>query len=185
MFIQTEQTPNPATLKFLPGRAVMESGTANFRERGAAASRSPLAERLFQLPEVAGVFLGSDFITVTKTEDSDWRQLKPAVLAAIMEHFTSGRPVVIGAPEASDGDATSEEDDEIVAQIKELLETRVRPAVAMDGGDITFEDFEDGIVYLHMQGACSGCPSSTATLKAGIENMLRHYIPEVLEVRAV
>ncbi|MGD9614147.1 MAG: NifU family protein [Alphaproteobacteria bacterium] len=184
MFIQTEQTPNPATLKFLPGRAVMESGTANFPERGAATARSPLAERLFQLPEISGVFFGSDFITVTKTEDSDWRQLKPAVLAAIMEHFTSGLPVVIGGAEAA-GATAAEEDDEIVAQIKELLETRVRPAVAMDGGDITFEDFEDGVVYLHMQGACSGCPSSTATLKAGIENMLRHYIPEVLEVRAV
>lgn len=184
MFIQTEQTPNPATLKFLPGRTVMDSGTANFPERGAA-SRSPLAERLFQLPEVGGVFLGADFITVTKTEDSDWRYLKPAVLAAIMEHFTAGRPVIIGAPDAADAAAEPEEDDEIVAQIKELLETRVRPAVAMDGGDITFEDFEDGIVYLHMQGSCSGCPSSTATLKAGIENMLRHYIPEVLEVRAV
>ncbi|HEX3861455.1 MAG TPA: NifU family protein [Stellaceae bacterium] len=184
MFIQTEQTPNPATLKFLPGCTVMESGTANFPERGTAA-RSPLAERLFQMAEVNGVFLGTDFITVTKSGDSDWYQLKPAVLAAIMEHFTAGRPVVIGeAPDAvsaSDGD----EDDEIVSQIKELLETRVRPAVAMDGGDITFEDFEDGIVYLHMQGSCSGCPSSTATLKAGIENMLRHYIPEVVEVRAV
>ena len=184
MFIQTEQTPNPATLKFLPGCTVIASGTANFPERGAA-SRSPLAERLFQLPEVAGVFLGSDFITVTKAGDSDWHQLKPAVLAAIMEHFTAGRPVVIG--ESADGGAAApaEEDNEIVSQIKELLETRVRPAVAMDGGDITFEDFEDGIVYLHMQGACSGCPSSTATLKAGIENMLRHYIPEVVEVRAI
>jgi len=184
MFIQTEQTPNPATLKFLPGCAVMPSGTANFPDRESA-WRSPLAERLFQLPEVTGVFLGADFITVTKAEDSDWRQLKPAVLAAIMEHFTSGHPVIVGAPEAPGPEAASEEDDEIVAQIKELLETRVRPAVAMDGGDITFEDFEDGIVYLHMQGACSGCPSSTATLKAGIENMLRHYIPEVVEVRAV
>jgi len=184
MFIQTEQTPNPATLKFLPGRTVMESGTANFPERGAAA-RSPLAERLFQLPEVNGVFLGADFITVTKTEGSEWHRLKPAVLAAVMEHFTAGRPVIIGDPQAAGPGAPSDEDDEIVAQIKELLETRVRPAVAMDGGDITFEDFEDGIVYLHMQGACSGCPSSTATLKAGIENMLRHYIPEVVEVRAV
>ena len=184
MFIQTEQTPNPATLKFLPGCPVMGSGTANFPERGAA-SRSPLAERLFQLPEVAGVFLGSDFITVTKAGDSDWHQLKPAVLAAIMEHFTAGRPVVIGESAEDAGAAPAEEDNEIVSQIKELLETRVRPAVAMDGGDITFEDFEDGIVYLHMQGACSGCPSSTATLKAGIENMLRHYIPEVVEVRAV
>ncbi|HVC57575.1 MAG TPA: NifU family protein [Stellaceae bacterium] len=184
MFIQTEQTPNPATLKFLPGCTVLERGTANFPERGAAA-RSPLAERLFQLPEVAGVFFGADFITVTKNGESEWHQLKPAVLAAIMEHFTAGRPVVIAEPgEATAGEAVAE-DDEIVTQIKELLETRVRPAVAMDGGDITFEDFEDGVVYLHMQGSCSGCPSSTATLKAGIENMLRHYIPEVLEVRAV
>ncbi len=184
MFIQTEQTPNPATLKFLPGCTVMERGTANFPERGGAA-RSPLAERLFELVDVAGVFLGADFITVTKDGASDWQQLKPAVLAAIMEHFTTGRPVIIGAAsEPADGPA-AEADDEVVAQIKELLETRVRPAVAMDGGDITFEDFEDGIVYLHMQGACSGCPSSTATLKAGIENMLRHYVPEVLEVRAV
>jgi len=183
MFIQTEQTPNPATLKFLPGCTVMESGTANFPERGAAA-RSPLAERLFELPEVTGVFLGTDFITVTKNGDSEWHQLKPAVLAAIMEHFTAGRPVIIGDSSEATGSA-AEEDDEIVAAIKELLETRVRPAVAMDGGDITFEDFEDGVVYLHMQGSCSGCPSSTATLKAGIENMLRHYIPEVTEVRAV
>jgi Fe-S cluster biogenesis protein NfuA len=183
MFIQTEQTPNPATLKFLPGCTVMKSGTANFPER-AAAARSPLAERLFELPEVTGVFLGADFITVTKNGGSEWHQLKPAVLAAIMEHFTAGRPVVTDGPSevavAADG-----EEDEIVSQIKELLETRVRPAVAMDGGDITFEDFADGIVYLHMQGSCSGCPSSTATLKAGIENMLRHYIPEVVEVRAI
>jgi Fe-S cluster biogenesis protein NfuA len=183
MFIQTEQTPNPATLKFLPGCTVMETGTANFPERGAAA-RSPLAERLFQLAAVTGVFLGADFITVSKNGDSDWHQLKPAVLAAIMEHFTAGHPVVIGGPNETVGDA-AEEDDEIVSQIKELLETRVRPAVAMDGGDITFDDFEDGIVYLHMQGSCSGCPSSTATLKAGIENMLRHYIPEVVGVCAV
>jgi Fe-S cluster biogenesis protein NfuA len=183
MFIQTEQTPNPATLKFLPGCTVMESGTANFPERGTAA-RSPLAERLFELPEVGGVFLGADFITVTKSGGSDWQQLKPAVLAAIMEHFTAGQPVVIGDASA-DAASPVEDEDEVVAQIKELLETRVRPAVAMDGGDITFEDFEDGIVYLHMQGSCSGCPSSTATLKAGIENMLRHYIPEVVEVRAV
>ena len=184
MFIQTEQTPNPATLKFLPGCTVMETGTANFPERGAAA-RSPLAEHLFQLPEVSGVFLGTDFITVTKNGDSEWHQLKPAVLAAIMEHFTAGRPVIIAGPSEVPTGAANEEDDEIVSQIKELLETRVRPAVAMDGGDITFEDFADGVVYLHMQGSCSGCPSSTATLKAGIENMLRHYIPEVVEVRAV
>ena len=182
MFIQTEQTPNPATLKFLPGCTVMETGTANFTDAASAAARSPLAERLFGLPEVGGVFLGGDFITVTKTGDSDWFQLKPAVLAAIMEHFTSGQPIVTKANETA---AAEGEDDEVVSAIKELLETRVRPAVAQDGGDIIFEDFEDGIVYLHMQGSCSGCPSSTATLKAGIENMLRHYIPEVVEVRAV
>jgi Fe-S cluster biogenesis protein NfuA len=185
MFIQTEQTPNPATLKFLPGCTVMESGTANFTDPGVA-SRSPLAERLFAMPEVTGVFLGADFITVTKNGDSDWHQLKPAVLAAIMEHFTAGRPVIL-AEAGADANAAEggEEDDEVVSQIKELLETRVRPAVAMDGGDILFHDFEDGVVYLHMQGSCSGCPSSTATLKAGIENMLRHYIPEVREVCAV
>ena len=184
MFIQTEQTPNPATLKFLPARTVMEKGTANFPDPGSAA-RSPLATRLFALPQIAGVFLGSDFITVTKDEEADWYQLKPAVLAAIMEHFTAGRPVLNPDSEDVDAPAPAEEEDEIVVQIKELLETRVRPAVAMDGGDIIFEDFEDGIVYLHMQGSCSGCPSSTATLKAGIENMLRHYIPEVVEVRQV
>ena len=185
MFIQTEQTPNPATLKFLPGCTVMESGTANFTDPSSA-SRSPLAEPLFALPEVTGVFLGADFITVTKNGDSDWHQLKPAVLAAIMEHFTAGRPV-LRAEAGADANAAEggEEDDEVVSQIKELLETRVRPAVAMDGGDIIFHDFEDGVVYLHMQGSCSGCPSSTATLKAGIENMLRHYIPEVREVCAV
>jgi Fe-S cluster biogenesis protein NfuA len=182
MFIQTEQTPNPATLKFLPGVAVMPAGTANFTTKEATA-RSPLAERLFGLPEVNGVFLGGDFITVTKTDDSDWFQVKPAVLAAIMEHFTTGQPVITAA--ADEPAASQEDDDEVVSAIKELLETRVRPAVAQDGGDIIFEDFSDGIVYLHMQGSCSGCPSSTATLKAGIENMLRHYIPEVVEVRAV
>jgi Fe-S cluster biogenesis protein NfuA len=185
MFIQTEQTPNPATLKFLPDCAVMESGTANFTDPRSA-SRSPLAERLFALPEVTGVFLAADFITITKNGDSDWPQLKPAVLAAIMEHFTAGRPVILAeAGEDANAAEGGEEDDEIVTQIKELLETRVRPAVAMDGGDIIFQDFEDGVVYLHMQGSCSGCPSSTATLKAGIENMLRHYIPEVREVCAV
>jgi Fe-S cluster biogenesis protein NfuA len=182
MFIQTEQTPNPASLKFLPGVAVMPSGTANFIS-AEATSRSPLAERLFSLPEVSGVFLGGDFITVTKTEGSDWSQMKPTVLTAIMEHFISGQPIVNGAP---DEPATSGGDDsEAVSAIKELLETRVRPAVAQDGGDIIFEEFVDGVVYLHMQGSCSGCPSSTATLKSGIENMLRHYVPEVREVRAV
>ena len=184
MFIQTEQTPNPATLKFLPGYPVMTSGTANFTSEEAARI-SPLAEGLFSLPEVTGVFLGADFVTVTKSDEGDWYRLKPAILAIIMEHFTAGRPVLLGEA-ASAAAATSEEDeDEVVVQIKELLETRVRPAVAQDGGDIIFHDFEDGVVYLHMQGSCSGCPSSTATLKAGIENMQRHYIPEVVEVRAV
>jgi Fe-S cluster biogenesis protein NfuA len=181
MFIQTETTPNPATLKFLPGRQVMAQGTANFAD-AAAAHRSPLAQRLFGIEGVTGVFLGSDFVSVSKDASLDWYQLKPTVLGAIMEHFTQGEPVILGADPA-DGDG--EEDDEVTAQIKELLETRVRPAVAQDGGDIIFERYEDGIVYLHMQGSCSGCPSSTATLKAGIENMLRHYVPEVVEVRAV
>jgi Fe-S cluster biogenesis protein NfuA len=181
MFIQTEQTPNPATLKFLPGRVVMESGTANF-PTAESAHRSPLAERVFGVDGVTGVFLGSDFVTVTKDADQEWHVLKPAILGVIMEHFTAGRPV-INADDATGAQAEGE-DDEIVAQIKELIETRVRPAVAQDGGDIIFRGFEDGIVYLHMQGSCSGCPSSTATLKAGIENMLRHYVPEVIEVRA-
>jgi Fe-S cluster biogenesis protein NfuA len=184
MFIQTEQTPNPATLKFLPGCAVAPTGTAHFADPEAA-RRSPLAERLFQLPGVAGVFLGADFVTVSKDEDADWYRLKPAVLAAIMEHFTAGRPVFLYGSGDGATPADPAEEDEVVSQIKELLETRVRPAVAQDGGDIIFHDYEDGIVYLHMQGSCSGCPSSTATLKAGIENMLRHYIPEVVEVRAV
>jgi Fe-S cluster biogenesis protein NfuA len=186
MFIQTEQTPNPATQKFLPGRTVMTSGTANFTEADGAARRSPLAERLFALPGVTGVFLGADFITVTKAGDGDWYRLKPAILAVIMEHFMSGRPVVLAtAADSAEMEPGQDDEDEIVSQIKELLETRVRPAVAQDGGDIIFHDYEDGVVYLHMQGSCSGCPSSTATLKAGIENMLRHYIPEVVEVRAV
>jgi Fe-S cluster biogenesis protein NfuA len=184
MFIQTEQTPNPATLKFLPGCAVVASGTANFVD-AEAARRSPLAERLFTLPGVAGVFLGADFVTVSKDEESDWYELKPVILATIMEHFMAGRPVLLREGGADGVPTDDEDDDEIVSQIKELLETRVRPAVAQDGGDIIFHDYEDGVVYLHMQGSCSGCPSSTATLKAGIENMLRHYIPEVVEVRAV
>ncbi len=181
MFIQTEDTPNPAVLKFLPGRIVMPEGTADFRTADTTA-RSPLAKALFAVSGVDGVFLGSDFVSVTKAADAEWFSVKPAVLAAVMDHFTSGLPVIEGAaPEA----ATGEPDSEIVVQIKEILDTRVRPAVAQDGGDITFHEFEDGVVYLHMQGSCSGCPSSTATLKAGIENMLRYYIPEVREVRAV
>ena len=183
MFIQTEETPNPATLKFLPGREVAGSTTADFPEPESA-GRSPLAERLFAIEGITGVFLGADFVTVTKAGDKEWYLLKPAVLGVIMEHFTAGRPVLLSeaaAPAAN----VSEEDSEVVAQIKELLDTRVRPAVAQDGGDIVFQSFEDGVVFLTMQGACAGCPSSTATLKMGIENMLRHYIPEVLEVRAV
>ena len=181
MFIQTEQTPNPATLKFLPGRAVMPAGTADFPDPESA-GRSPLAERLFQIDGVAGVFLGSDFVTVTKEAGREWQLLKPAILGALMEHFTSGRPLILEPAPGAGGGA---DESEVVSQIKELLETRVRPAVAQDGGDIIFHGFEGGVVFLHMQGSCSGCPSSTATLKAGIENMLRHYIPEVVEVRAV
>jgi Fe-S cluster biogenesis protein NfuA len=184
MFIQTEATPNPATLKFLPGRDVMQSGTANFPDRDSAA-RSPLAERLFQIDGLTGVFLGSDFIAVTKADDQEWHLLKPAILGIIMEHFTAGRPVVSGEDSQSAQASESGEDSEVVTQIKELINTRVRPAVAQDGGDIVFHGFENGIVFLRMQGACAGCPSSTATLKMGIENMLRHYIPEVVEVRAV
>jgi Fe-S cluster biogenesis protein NfuA len=181
MFIQTEETPNPATLKFLPGRVVMDRGTADF-DGADKATRSPLAESLFRIDGVARIFLGSDFITVTKTDAKDWPVLKPQILGLIMEHFSSNRPVILSDDSAQ---AAEGEDDEIVAQIKELLETRVRPAVAQDGGDIIFHAFEDGVVYLHMQGSCSGCPSSTATLKMGIENMLRHYVPEVVEVRPV
>jgi Fe-S cluster biogenesis protein NfuA len=183
MFIQTEMTPNPATLKFLPGCVVMSTGTANFTAADLAAT-SPLAARLFGIGGVTGVFLGADFVTVTKDAQHEWESIKPIVLSAIMDHFTSGQPVLVGDAGASAGDVSGE-DDEITAQIKELIETRVRPAVAQDGGDIVFRAFEDGIVYLHMQGSCSGCPSSTATLRHGIENMLRYYVPEVTEVRPV
>ncbi|HEY0212845.1 MAG TPA: NifU family protein [Paenirhodobacter sp.] len=184
MFIQTETTPNPATLKFLPGQAVLEIGTADFPTADAAV-KSPLASRIFAVPGVAGVFFGSDFVTVTKDDATDWAHAKPAILGAIMEHFQSGAPVMDGespAPAHADHDG---EDGAIVAQIKDLLDTRVRPAVAQDGGDITFQGFERGVVYLNMKGACAGCPSSTMTLKMGIENLLRHYIPEVTEVRPV
>ena len=180
MFIQTETTPNPATLKFLPGQEVMSHGTANFAD-SSAAERSPLATRIFGVEGVTGVFFGSDFVTVTKGA-VDWNDIKPAVLGAIMDHFTSGDPIVTASAESTDDDV---DDDGVVMQIKELLETRVRPAVAQDGGDIIFHGFEDGIVHLEMHGACAGCPSSTMTLKHGIENMLRHYIPEVMEVRQI
>ncbi|MDP5307481.1 NifU family protein [Paracoccus spongiarum] len=185
MFIQTETTPNPATLKFLPGETVLGSGTADFPTAGDAAA-SPLARRIFAIEGVGGVFLGRDFVTVTKADDQPWDHLKPSVLGAIMEHFQSGAPAIEGDAPAGAGHADhSGPDAEIVVQIKELLDTRVRPAVAQDGGDITFHGFDRGVVYLHMQGACAGCPSSTLTLKMGIENLLRHYIPEVIEVRPV
>jgi len=183
MFIQSEQTPNPATLKFLPGREVMAAGTADFADAGEAKA-SPLAERLFQVEGVRRVFLGSDFVTVTKAADREWHLLKPAILGVIMEHFVAGRPVML-EPTAATEEETDGADAEIVAQIKELLDSHVRPAVAQDGGDITFRRYADGVVYLNMQGSCSGCPSSTATLKMGIENLLKHYVPEVREVRPV
>ncbi|MFN7003427.1 MAG: NifU family protein [Roseinatronobacter sp.] len=183
MFIQTESTPNPATLKFLPGQDVLGLGTADFPNADAAV-QSPLAQRLFQVAGVTGVFLGSDFITVTKGDDAEWQYLKPEILGEIMEHFQSGAAVIEGEAEAGHA-AHDGPDAEIVGQIKELLDSRVRPAVAQDGGDITFHGFERGVVYLHMKGACAGCPSSTMTLKMGIENLLRHYIPEVTEVRPV
>ena len=185
MFIQTESTPNPATLKFLPGQTVLEMGTADFPSPDGAA-QSPLASRVFTVSGVIGVFFGQDFITVTKSDGVEWDHIKPGILGAIMEHFQSGQPVMSGEGQAASGHAEhTGEDGAIVGQIKELLDTRVRPAVAQDGGDITFHGFERGIVYLHMQGACAGCPSSTLTLKMGIENLLRHYIPEVTEVRPV
>jgi Fe-S cluster biogenesis protein NfuA len=185
MFIQTEATPNPATLKFLPGKVVLEEGTRDFRDASEAEPVSPLAARLFAVDGVRGVFLGSDFISVTK-DHREWRLLKPAVLGAIMEHFLSGEPVVTdGRGAGRPGEDFDPKDAEIVATIKELIETRVRPAVANDGGDIIFRGFRSGIVYLKMQGACSGCPSSTATLRHGIENLLKHFIPEVEEVQPV
>lgn len=185
MFIQTESTPNPATLKFIPGCTVLEEGAADF-PNAASSTNSPLAACLFEIPEVTGVYLGADFITVTKS-NGEWHHLKPMILGAIMQHFTSGKPVMLAEGAATGGhdwDAESE-DGEIVAQIIELLDTKVRPAVAQDGGDIVFRSFSEGVVYVHLQGSCAGCPSSTLTLKNGIENMLRHYIPEVEEVRQV
>lgn len=191
MFIQTETTPNPATLKFLPGQVVLEEGSVDFRSPDEAEA-SPLALRLFEIPGVTGVFFGHDFVSITKEEQDDngfdWQHLRPAVLGAIMEHFVTGQPVMSN----TDGDLSGEEeeffekgDEKIVSTIKELLDTRVRPAVAQDGGDITFRGFKEGVVYLHMRGACAGCPSSTATLKYGIQNLLKHFIPEVQEVSAV
>ena len=184
MFIQTEATPNPATLKFLPGKTVLGDGTREFRS-AADAGASPLAAALFGIPDVTGVFFGSDFVTVTKSA-GEWQHLKPAILGAIMEHYLSGAPIlaVNAAAEVTGEEFFAPEDAETVATIKELLETRIRPAVAGDGGDITFKGFREGVVYLTMKGACSGCPSSTATLKHGIQNLLRHFLPDVQSVEA-
>jgi Fe-S cluster biogenesis protein NfuA len=186
MFIQTELTPNPQTLKFLPGRVVMKEGTAFYKNRDEVLD-SPFAKRLFNIDGVNGVFFGSDFITITKSDELDWQIMKPILLGAIMDHFNSDEDTIIQDKinQESKNVEQNANDSDVVKQIKELLDTRVRPAVAMDGGDIVYDSFEDGIVYLQMQGACSGCPSSTATLKMGIENMLKHYVPEVIEVRPV
>ena len=190
MFIQTEATPNPATLKFLPGQVVLADGTADFRDSETAEAHSPLAARLFGVPGVTGVFFGYDFVTVTKDETPDWQHIKPAILGAIMEHFMTGAPVMAadegaGADLASGEEFYDKADEDLVVTIKELLDTRVRPAVAQDGGDITFRGYENGTVFLHMKGACAGCPSSTATLKHGIQNLLRHFVPEVQQVEQV
>lgn len=179
MFIQTEQTPNPATIKFIPGQQVISGGIAEFKSVNET-EKAPLARRLFGITGVKNVFFTRDYVSVTKGDDTDWPMLKPMILAALMEHFSTGQPAMIE-------DAAEEKfvDDEISGQIRELITTRVRPAVRMDGGDISFERFEDGIVFLRLRGACAGCPSSTVTLKQGIENMLKHYVPEVMEVRSV
>jgi Fe-S cluster biogenesis protein NfuA len=184
MFIETESTPNPATLKFLPGRDVMGLSTADFAS-AITAVRSPLATGLFALPGVARVFLGGDFIAVTRNDEISWQALKPQVLGVIMDHFVAGRPAIEGDDADFDEEDIDPADQEVVDQIKELLDTRVRPAVASDGGDIVFRGYRAGVVRLHMQGACSGCPSSSATLKHGIENMLKHYVPEVVAVEQV
>ena len=190
MLIETEATPNPATLKFLPGRALIEAGPPRDFADADEAGASPLAEALFSLGDVAGVFFGRDFVAVTAGEGTDWRDLKPQVLAILLDHFSSHAPLfkpgTAGDIHIEDEAAFSEnpEDADIVAQIRELIDTRVRPAVANDGGDIVYRGFDKGVVYLAMHGACSGCPSSTATLKQGIEQLLKHYVPEVIEVRA-
>ena len=186
MFIQTQETPNPSTLKFEPGTAVMKKGTAAFAS-STDCKDSPLAEKLFQSQYVKGVFFGSDFITVTKSDDINWEVLKPEILSIIMDHFVSGGEVITTDTknDISVKNKVSDDDSEIVKQIKELIEDRVRPAVAMDGGDIIFHKYEDGVVYLEMHGACSGCPSSTVTLKSGIENMLKHFIPDIVSVEDI
>jgi Fe-S cluster biogenesis protein NfuA len=182
LFIQTEETPNPETLKFLPGCVVMVDGTASYLA-GQPCDNSPLAHHLLTIDGVTGVFFGSEFVTITKDPAHNWSLLKPSILATLMDHFVAGQPAVIES--TAPKKITDDIRDPLILQIRELLDTRIRPAVAQDGGDIVFHSFEDGVVYLKMQGACSGCPSSTATLKSGIENMLRHYVPEVEEVRAI
>ncbi len=183
MNMQIELTPNPSSQKFLPGKTVMEKGTADFRNVDEA-KRSPLALNLFKIDGVEGVFFGSDFISITKSDNHEWQMLKPSISETIIEYYKSGSAIMPQEEEDKTGTSNTE-DNEAVIKIKEILDTKVRPAVAKDGGDITFQSFDNGIVYLHMKGSCSGCPSSTATLKMGIENMLKHYIPEVREVRPV
>lgn len=183
MFIQTEDTPNPETIKFIPGQTIMSSGVAEFKNEEQA-KQAPLVKKLFQIKDIETVFLSSDFISVTKKEKADWEDLKPMILLALMEYLSSGLPVIEEGFTAPEDDDSSEEETETTAAIKELLDSRVRPMVAMDGGDISFHSYKDGVVYLKMKGACAGCPSSTATLKHGIENMLRHFIPEIEEVQA-
>lgn len=185
MFIQTEATPNPATLKFLPGKEVMGTRGTAFYTDAESAKASPLAHALFEAADISAIFLGRDFITVTKKEDGDWNVLRPLLLTTIMDHYTAGKPILVEVKKAVNDNAGAVSDDPVVAQIVELIDTRVRPAVALDGGDIVFHSFDHGVVRLEMHGSCSGCPSSTATLKQGIENMLRHYIPEVTSVEAV
>lgn len=183
MFIQTEETPNPQTLKFIPdGQAVLEKGTAEFKSQKQAATKSPLALQLLEISGVEAIFFGSDFITVTKNSENDWTQIKAEVLATIMDFYVSGKPIMF---EQKNTEEQGSDDSEVVKQIKELIEVKVRPAVAMDGGDIIFHSFEEGIVRLVLKGSCSGCPSSTITLKNGIENMLKHYVPEVTSVEQV
>ena len=181
MFIQTEETPNPNTLKFIPGVPVLKEGTIEFKDKVSAKS-SNLASLIFSIKGVERVFLATEFLSVTKSNENNWDILKPLILSSIMDHYASGKEVI--QKNLNDTNETMVEDTEVVKQIKELIDQRVRPAVAMDGGDISFCSFEDGVVTLQMKGACAGCPSSTATLKMGIENMLRHYIPEVVEVKA-
>lgn len=185
MFIQTEDTPNPATMKFMPGREVLGAGAPVDITDVGEAEKSPLAAALFDVDGVRGVFLGRDFITVTRDAGKDWITMKPEVLAVIMDHFVAGLPILVDAQAADSGSVAEVDEGEIVRQIREIIEQKVRPAVAQDGGDITFHDFDDGVVYLRLKGSCAGCPSSTITLKRGIENMLKHYVPEVREVQQV